>query len=110
MNWGVFLVLGILLGSFIAAKGSREFRFRVPDAGTAVSSFIGGVLMGVGASLASGCTIGNGLVMTAMMTWQGWVALLFMILGTWTASYFIFVRPRVKAGKQQAVAYQTTTA
>ncbi|WP_035155513.1 YeeE/YedE family protein [Cohnella thermotolerans] len=110
LNWGVFLVLGILLGSFIAAKGSREFRFRVPDAGTAVSSFIGGVLMGVGASLASGCTIGNGLVMTAMMTWQGWVALLFMILGTWTASYFIFVRPRVKAGKQQAVAYQTTTA
>ncbi len=25
INWGVFLVLGIFLGSFIAAKGSREF-------------------------------------------------------------------------------------
>ncbi|MBS4191917.1 YeeE/YedE family protein [Bacillus sp. FJAT-49705] len=96
LNWGVFLVLGIFLGSFIAAKGSREFRFRMPDTKTGISSFIGGILMGFGASLAGGCSIGNGLVMTAMMTWQGWVSLLFIILGTWTASYFVFVRPIVK--------------
>jgi len=106
INWGVFLVLGILLGSFIAAKGSREFRFRMPNAKTGITSFIGGILMGFGASLAGGCSIGNGLVMTAMMTWQGWVSLLFMILGTWTASYFVFVRPNVKrkaAAAQSAV-------
>ena len=94
INWGVFLVLGIFLGSFIAAKASREFRFRMPDAKTGITSFIGGNLMGFGASLAGGCSIGNGLVMTAMMTWQGWVSLLFIILGTWTASYFVFVRPQ----------------
>ncbi|GFN30761.1 membrane protein [Paenibacillus curdlanolyticus] len=94
LNWGVYLVLGILVGSFIAAKASREFRFRAPDAKTAVLSFIGGLLMGFGASWAGGCSIGNGLVMTSMMTWQGWVSLLFIILGTWTASYFVYVRPR----------------
>lgn len=106
INWGVFLVLGIFLGSFIAAKGSREFRFRMPDAKTGITSFIGGILMGFGASLAGGCSIGNGLVMTAMMTWQGWVSLVFMILGTWTASYFVFIRPNVKrkaAAAQSAV-------
>lgn len=96
INWGVFLVLGIFLGSFIAAKASREFRFRMPDAKTGINSFIGGILMGFGASLGSGCTIGNGLVMTALMTWQGWVSLTFIILGTWTASYFIFIRPQAK--------------
>ncbi|HHY72079.1 MAG TPA: YeeE/YedE family protein [Bacillus bacterium] len=96
LNWGVFLVLGIFLGSFIAAKASREFRFRMPDTKTGVTSFIGGILMGFGASLAGGCSIGNGLVMTAMMTWQGWVGLMFMILGTWSASYFMFVRVSVK--------------
>ena len=96
INWGVFLVLGILLGSFIAAKASREFRFRMPDKKVGIRSFIGGILMGFGASLAGGCSIGNGLVMTAMMTWQGWVSLVFIILGTWTASYFVFVRPNVK--------------
>lgn len=31
INWGVFLVLGIFIGSFIAAKVSKEFRFRMPD-------------------------------------------------------------------------------
>ncbi|MBA9026209.1 YeeE/YedE family protein [Peribacillus huizhouensis] len=96
LNWGVYLVIGIFLGSFIAAKASREFRFRMPDAKTGITSFIGGITMGFGASLAGGCSIGNGLVMTAMMTWQGWIALLFMILGTWTASYFVFVRPNMK--------------
>ncbi|MFT8318819.1 MAG: YeeE/YedE family protein [Sporolactobacillus sp.] len=96
INWGVFLVLGIFLGAFIAAKASHEFRFRMPDAKTGIRSFIGGLAMGFGASLAGGCTIGNGLVKTAMLTWQGWIALAFMILGTWTASYFVFVRPQVK--------------
>ncbi|HLQ73083.1 MAG TPA: YeeE/YedE family protein [Bacillota bacterium] len=96
INWGVFLVLGIMGGSYVAAKGSREFRFRMPDSKTAIRNFLGGNLMGVGASLAGGCSIGNGLVNTAMMTWQGWTALLFMILGTWTASYFVLIRPRKK--------------
>ncbi|WP_136605212.1 YeeE/YedE family protein [Paenibacillus dokdonensis] len=109
VNWGMFLVLGIFLGSFIAAKGSREFRFRAPDAKTAISSFSGGILMGFGASWAGGCSIGNGLVMTAMMTWQGWVSLVFMILGTWTASCFVFVRPRSKAKHNQGAALRTTT-
>lgn len=52
VNWGVFLVLGILAGSFLAAKASREFRFRAPDAKTALSSLGGGLLMGFGASWA----------------------------------------------------------
>ncbi|MDQ0269763.1 YeeE/YedE family protein [Cytobacillus purgationiresistens] len=105
INWGVFLVLGIFLGSFIAAKASREFRFRMPDTKTGINSFLGGNLMGFGASLAGGCSIGNGLVMTAMMTWQGWVSLIFIILGTWTASYFVFIRP----GKSNAASAAITS-
>ncbi|TKI06714.1 thiosulfate utilization transporter TsuA/YeeE [Martelella alba] len=93
LNWGVFLVLGILLGSFIAAKGSREFRFRSADAATSIRSFMGGIFMGFGASIAGGCSIGNGLVMTAMLTWQGWIGLAFMILGVWSASWYLYVRP-----------------
>jgi hypothetical protein len=102
INWGVFLVLGILIGSYLAAKGSHEFRVRVPDAKTCVRSGAGGLLMGFGASIGGGCSIGNGLVMTAMMTWSGWIALLFMILGTWTASYFIFIRPAKQRATVQA--------
>lgn len=97
LDWGVFLVVGIALGSYAAAKGSGEFRWRVPDANTAMRSLIGGLIMGFGAGIAGGCTIGNGLVNTALFTWEGWVATPFIILGTWTATYWIMVRPRRRA-------------
>lgn len=93
LNWGVFLVLGIFVGSFIAAKGSNEFRWRLPDIKTVYHSTVGGLLMGFGASLAGGCTIGNGLTATAVMSSKGWIALLFTILGTWTMAHIVFVRP-----------------
>ena len=36
--------------------------------------------MGFGASVAGGCSIGNGLVETATMSWQGWIGLGSMII------------------------------
>jgi uncharacterized membrane protein YedE/YeeE len=95
VDWGVFLVVGILVGSFLAAKGAGEFKLRVPDATTIVRSIGGGALMGIGASWAGGCTIGNGLVETSMFTWQGWIGLLAMILGTGAAAK-LFIAPRKK--------------
>lgn len=96
LNWGVYMVLGILIGSYIAAKGANEFRWRLPDIATLGKSTIGGILMGIGAAWAGGCTIGNGLTATAVMSSKGWLALLFSILGVWTVSYFIFVKPLKK--------------
>lgn len=85
IDWGVYLVIGILAGSFIAAKGSGEFRIRIPDATTTVRSIGGGALMGIGATLAGGCTIGNAMVNTATFGFQGWFSLVFMVLGTGAA-------------------------
>ena len=59
-----------------------------------------GILMGIGATLAGGCSIGNGLVETAFFSWQGWVSLPLMLLGTWVAAYFTIIRPqRLKLAK-----------
>lgn len=80
-DWGVLLVLGILVGSFIAAKLSGEFRLRVPDATQATRSVFGGIFMGVGAAWAGGCTVGNGMVQTSLFSYQGWLALFFIALG-----------------------------
>ncbi|WP_312098252.1 YeeE/YedE thiosulfate transporter family protein [Corynebacterium dentalis] len=83
LNWGTLLVLGLLAGSFVAAKVSGEFRVRVPDATQSVRSVFGGLMMGVGASLAGGCTVGNGMVQTSLFGYQGWVALAFIAVGVW---------------------------
>ncbi|WP_324652507.1 YeeE/YedE family protein [Georgenia sp. H159] len=94
VDWGVFLILGILVGAFIAARGSGEFRLRVPDATTMVRSISGGVLMGVGAALAGGCTIGNAMVNTAQFSYQGWLSFGFMVLGTGAATHVFILRHR----------------
>ncbi|GAA1537829.1 YeeE/YedE family protein [Brevibacterium picturae] len=88
VDWGVMLVIGIIVGSFIAAKASGEFRIRVPDQGTVVKSIVGGVGMGVGAAIAGGCTVGNAMVSTAQFEYQGWVATFFMIVGAGVAAKF----------------------
>ena len=64
-------------------------------------------MYGIGASVAGGCSIGNGLVETAIMSWKGWIALGSMILGVWFMSYFIFIRP-IKIRKQTSKSQATT--
>lgn len=112
LDWGTMLVLGLLVGSFIAAKASGEFRVRVPSAQIAVRSVTGGVLMGVGASLAGGCTIGNAMVQTAQFTYQGWLAFAFMLLGTGAAAKVFIIGHRgaeqVRPGTSAAETSQTT--
>ena len=102
VDWGVLLVAGILLGSYIAAKGSGEFRIRVPDAATVVKSLSGGALMGIGAALAGGCTIGNAMVETAQFSFQGWTALVFMILGTGLGARLTIMNRRPSSGSGAA--------
>ena len=100
----MLLVLGILLGSYIAAKASGEFRVRVPSAQVIQRSIIGGVLMGVGAAWAGGCSIGNALVQTSLLSWQGWIALIFQVLGVGAAAWFILIRPRQLRRAKRAAA------
>ncbi len=61
-------------------------------------------MRGFGGRIAGGGSIGNGLVMTAMMSWKGWNGVVFMILGVWTASWLVYVRPQRKARLATAAA------
>ena len=110
IDWGVFLVLGIFLGSYVAARGAKEFKWRLPDIKAIRNSAIGGAFMGFGAAVAGGCSIGNGLVATAALSWQGWLGLASMILGTWFMSYFLFVKPLNAARRQTQIASTSASA
>lgn len=96
LDWGVLLVLGILVGSFIAAKASGEFRLRVPDATQGARSVIGGIFMGVGAAWAGGCTVGNGMVQTSLFSYQGWLALASIAAGVAIAAK-LWLKPSAPA-------------
>jgi uncharacterized membrane protein YedE/YeeE len=61
MSWDVLFVLGIPLGAFIAARRSGPVTASKVSAVNASKHFVGGLGLGVGASLAAGCTVGHGL-------------------------------------------------
>ena len=100
-NWAGFLLIGIFVGAFIAAKGSREFKIRNPGAPVIIKSFAGGLFMGIGSGLAGGCMLGNTLVNTAWFSWQSWVFIPCILFGSWFVSYFTIIRPNANTLKSE---------
>jgi len=60
-SWDVLFVLGIPLGAHVAARLAGSVRVSIPSIGGAALSLAGGLGLGIGASLAAGCTVGHGL-------------------------------------------------
>lgn len=77
------LVTGLVLGSLAVAVPAGDFRPRWPTWREALRNFAGGVLMGLGAMLALGCTVGTLLSGIMAAAVSGWVFLLFAGAGLW---------------------------
>ncbi|MBM30496.1 MAG: hypothetical protein CMD77_06250 [Gammaproteobacteria bacterium] len=75
------LIVGLVLGSLASAIFSEDFRIQLPNRIETVNSFIGGILMGFGAMIALGCTVGNLLSGIMAASLSGWVFLIFCGLG-----------------------------
>lgn len=74
--WGhmPLLNIGMVAGSFIAATFASEFKLRVPRRAIRYGQSIGGgVLMGYGAGLALGCTVGAFFSAIPSLALNGWV-------------------------------------
>jgi uncharacterized membrane protein YedE/YeeE len=71
----------LVLGAFCAALLSRQFRVRRPPALELVWGALGGSLMGLGAVLAGGCTVGAFLVPALHASPSGFVMLAGLMLG-----------------------------
>jgi hypothetical protein len=68
------LNLGVIAGAFIAASLASEFKLRIPKQPLRyIQSIGGGVLMGYGAGLALGCTVGAFFSAIPSLALNGWV-------------------------------------
>lgn len=91
------LVLGVIIGALVSAKLSGTFKWAwVPSQWQAAAgqspllrwtaALIGGVIMGVGARWAGGCTSGHGISGTLQLALSSWLAAAaFFVGGTITA-------------------------
>jgi uncharacterized membrane protein YedE/YeeE len=84
INTGTMLDGGLILGSLIAALLANEFKLRFPRQPVRyVQSLGGGLLMGYGAGIAAGCTIGAFFSAIPSLGLNGWVFGLSLLAGAY---------------------------
>ncbi|MEM9026777.1 MAG: YeeE/YedE family protein [Pseudomonadota bacterium] len=84
IGFGIGSVVGVLLGSGLAAVARKEWRWEAADdAVEARRQIIGGVLMGTGGMYALGCTIGQGLTAVSALTLSAPIVLAAIWFGAW---------------------------
>jgi len=82
LGFGVTVMVGVVLGSFLAAKWSKTFRLQGFETPKQMLRYMGGgTLMGIGGALAMGCSIGQGLTGFSTLTYASMLAFVAMILG-----------------------------
>lgn len=92
VDWEWMLVLGIVIGAYISARLSGQFKLHfIPTMWEAaygssvglrlVTAFSGGILMSFGARWAGGCTSGHGISGTLQLAVSSWIATICFFAG-----------------------------
>jgi uncharacterized membrane protein YedE/YeeE len=101
VDWEWMLVVGVVIGAFLSSTISGRFGLGlIPTAwgrafGTAgllrwAVALLGGVLMGLGARWAGGCTSGHGISGTLQLAVSGWIAAVCFFIGGIASAHLIF--------------------
>jgi len=73
--WDGLLVLGVLLGGWGAARRNGPVALNAPKPAAILKRFAGGLGLGLGASIATGCTVGQGLTGLALLAPSSFVVM-----------------------------------
>lgn len=102
VDWEVMLVVGAILGAFLAAWHGGELtgewlppmwaaRFGEGSLGLRLgAALVGGVLMAFGARLAGGCTSGHGISGTLQLSVGSWIAVICFFAGGIVTAMLMF--------------------
>ena len=87
---GSVMDIGLILGAFAAALLAKEFAFRMPPRLEAIKGFAGGLLMGIGSSLALGCTAGGFYTPLINLSANGFIMMVGLTIGAYVGLRYIF--------------------
>jgi len=95
--WLVLVVAGLFLGALAGTGLSGRIRLQPKPPGQVLTAALGGFLVGVGASFASGCVVGNIISGWALMSVGMFLFGFSVILGNWMATYFYLMNGTLAA-------------
>ena len=84
--WDVALVFGVLAGGWLAARRNGPVALRAPEPAVLMKRFVGGLGLGIGAVLAAGCTVGQGLTGLALLAPSSFLVMSAMFAGSAVAT------------------------
>lgn len=93
-DWLVFEVLGVFVGGFISGFFSRRIKKdiehgpRFTNKKRLFFAFAGGMIMGIGAKFARGCTSGQALTGGALLNVGSWIFMLAIFASAYSFAYF----------------------
>ena len=101
LDWGIMLLIGIIIGAFISSMLSGDFNFlaipkmwnnEVSDSFLIrfIASIIGGIFLGIGSRWAGGCTSGHGISGTSMLSVISWTATIGFFIGGIASAFLIY--------------------
>jgi uncharacterized membrane protein YedE/YeeE len=83
-SWDLFFVLGIPIGGYLSARRQKQFKWTNISGLTIWKIVSGGLLLGISASIAGGCTVGHGLTGVPLLSLASIFFTMFAILGAWS--------------------------
>lgn len=100
VDWEWMLVAGLFVGAFTSAALSGDFKIEfVPSLWETyfghtpvmrlLATFVGGIILGIGARWADGCTSGHGISGTLQLVVSSWIALICFFAGGVVTAYFM---------------------
>jgi uncharacterized membrane protein YedE/YeeE len=92
VTWSMVLLAGVVAGSALAARGTGQFGWKPVPGFTGIKLFAGGLTMGVGALLADGCNITQGLTNSATLALGSLTAFAAMLAGGWLTLRLLYGR------------------
>jgi uncharacterized membrane protein YedE/YeeE len=99
VTWGIAIVFGVGIGSFLYAVATKSFRWEhFISAQDMFRHIIGAVLMGFGGVTAMGCTIGQGITGFSTLSLGSILATISIVVGATATMKYEYMRMMREAG------------
>ena len=89
--WLVGLVIFLVAGSHVSARLRGSFRLLPKPPDETIVAFLGGLLVGSGAALATGCVVGNIMSGVALMSVGNILFVVVVALSNWATTYVYMI-------------------